>query len=194
MDIELKKCIKEGNINLLKFFINNGAKFRNENEKYLHYAIEVNNFEAVKVMVKAGSNIHVNNFSLINYAVSLKRKKILRYLKEKGGNMNEGLIMAIMEWDEEMVNFMLELGADKSYQNWFPVMLCFFKGNLRMIKMMGEIDEEVKHRGIEHAFYHGKDEILEYYLMVEKVDLDLIGNLKEKIIEWGLRKNLFMYC
>lgn len=197
MDFELKKCIREGNAKLLKFFIKNGANFRKNNEKYLHFAIEQNKLEIVKVLIEAGSYIHVDNFSLINTTVILKRKEILKFLGEKGGNINEGLITAVLNRDKEMVEFLLEIGADKSYQNWFPVMLCFFQENLEMLMVMGKIEEEVKQKGIEYAINFFLLDFLEYFIVKgEKIDFNLIKNenLKDELVKMGIKYNLFLYC
>lgn len=77
-------AVKEGDLDLVKYAVNNGASVRAHRNGPLREAATRGDLDMVKFLVENGANIHEN---ILQYAIENERDEIVQYLIEKGAKI-----------------------------------------------------------------------------------------------------------
>jgi len=119
----------EGNFELMRFFLENGAdinKINSNGESALVLAAWKGNLEAVKWLLERGANINApdRQWSALHYAAFSGHTEMVDYLIERGANINarstngsSPLMLAIYEGKDQLARKLIEKGADRTPRN-----------------------------------------------------------------------------
>lgn len=72
---------KEGELNLVKEAIKNGAKINEAKEYALRTASKYGHLNIIKYLVENGANIHINNDTPLKWAIGFGDSDVINYLK-----------------------------------------------------------------------------------------------------------------
>lgn len=119
----------EGNFELMRFFLANGAdidRVNDNGESALVLAAWRGNLEVVKWLLERGARINApqRKWSALHYAVFSGHTEMVDYLLAHGAdidarstNGSSALMMAIYEGRENLARQLIEKGADRSFRN-----------------------------------------------------------------------------
>lgn len=79
-----KVAVMNNSFPLLKFYVDNGGNFHQDNEDILKRAIEQNRLDMVKYLVENGADIKMIKPETIDFANRYGYKDIVKYLTDKG--------------------------------------------------------------------------------------------------------------
>jgi len=156
-------AIRYGNIQLVKYLIDNGADVNSFSRSYENpfiLAIKSQKEEIVKCLVKAGANVKKGNSDnppLIE-AVHTNNETIIKYLLECGADVNErgvnvygdsSLTAAIKNNNETIVKLLIDLGANINKESGFnetPLILAVRNQNQNIIKLLIEYGADINYK------------------------------------------------
>ena len=132
----LRQAVVRGNLDIIKFLIERGADTTNNIVQYSY------NPETVKFLMEQGADIHQNNGEALTIASASGNLNVVKYLIENGINVKtEGryaLIMAISKKHLNVVKYLLEKEAPIHRVGGGVLGAASSEGNLEVIKYLLE--------------------------------------------------------
>jgi len=112
----LIKYSKEGNLEIVKYLVENGVDIHYKNDKALRKSAREGHIEIFKYLVENGADIHADNDYAFSWSVVNGESRLVKYLIEKGVDIhydNDYALRISAEYGRfKLVRYLLENGAD----------------------------------------------------------------------------------
>lgn len=112
--------VESGNMNLIRYLVECGAKINGNDGQALSIAVEMNRLDIVSYLVTSGAYIDANHGAAVSIAIVHGYITILHYLLETGDvNANHGaaLYQAVRTNRLDIVQYLVEKGANVCINN-----------------------------------------------------------------------------
>lgn len=102
---------EQGYLELLKYFVEKGADFRDEDDEALRYAARNGHIEVVEYLLEQGADIHAFDDGAIFLAVQENQYEMIEYLLEQGANIyaNHSEALFFIK-NPKMIEYLKEIG------------------------------------------------------------------------------------
>ena len=135
-----------GNIELVKYFLDNGADVHSSNDYAVRTASQKGYLEIVKYLVENGANIHADNDRAFLSAIQHGHFEVVKYLVEKGANIHanndDAVRLAIQYKNFEIVKYLVENGIDIHALEDLSFKLSIIYGHIDITKFLISTDLE----------------------------------------------------
>jgi ankyrin repeat protein len=159
---------KNGHLQLVKEFIDDGANVRKFDDYALHWACGNGHFEMVKYLIEeVGANIESNRHFTVEQAAQYGHLEILKYLCEKKNanfkcNNNYPLRVAAWNGHLEVVKYLHEKGADIRSRNNYALRYSIENGHLPVVKYLIQAGVEINDDCYRWATWNNHLHIVKY--------------------------------
>jgi len=140
-----QKSLIEGNIELMKFLVNNfsdGCLVNKDGNTPIHLS---NNKQIVEIFINGGENVNSKNSLGLTPLQMNDNPEIIRFLIDKGADVNSTALMgttalhiAILNGNFTVANMLISNGADiqiKTQDGLTPVALAIYKGDNKILNL-----------------------------------------------------------
>lgn len=131
-------AVEQGNIDMVKYFYQNGADIHLKDKLVLQKSVYHENFEITQFLVETGANVSGNEW-LLNTATFNYDNKLVKYLVEHGADISYYAMNTAID-DSEMFMCLFENGgADIARKNINSLLIKSIEGgDLRIVKLLVE--------------------------------------------------------
>ena len=157
---------RQGELNLVKYAIENGAHVNAVGSEALKSASGKGHLDIVRYLLEFGANIHSWGDEPLRYASTNEHFEVAKYLIKEGANIHanrdEALWWASIYGNLDMVKFLVERGADTHADGDRPLRAAVRYGHLDIVKYLIENGANINYEVLKEAKEYEQFHIVEY--------------------------------
>ena len=158
----------KGNLEIVIFLTDNKADIHIENDEPLRIAVNKAHTEIVEYLIKKGANVNADKY-ILSWACETEQVKVVK-LVDNGADFSDGwpLKFACIVGNKEIVNYLIEKGANVQAQNNGALVVACYNGRTEIVKILIENGADI----------NAKNDML-YYLQNSDNREEIMKLLKE---------------
>jgi ankyrin repeat protein len=152
LDHQLLDASRDGNLDLVKQLIDQGADVHVYNNSALAFSVRSGHLEVVKYLIDKGADIHDYNDQAFLVASSYGHLEIVKYLISKGADIHarndEALTLAYDDRHNDIVKFLIQKGLNMTKSMNIPedVQEIAIKNDAKNIKYIKNLKIDLKEK------------------------------------------------
>ena len=136
----VSKAVTINNIQIMSYFLEMGKDIHGEKNSSIINAVNYGHFEMVKFLVENGADVNAFDNTAVKLSITKGNFDIVKYLFENGVDFSNGcyLVLAVVYLRIEIVQFLLDNGADVHWNDDEVFRRAARMGDLEIVKLLIE--------------------------------------------------------